>query len=139
MSYTLEQADILIDLAQQTLRLPKHNKFYLISSGKNGIGEQETVVKPQEAGIVLPKRSVMTLQNIQSLLRASPQAKFTINSLHNSFHKGTGFYREFYGWMVWRLVLIRGRVVIPLNDISTSMGHLIRNRWAFRCLMAVSE
>ena len=41
MSYTLEQADILIDLAQQTLRLPKHNKFYLISSGKNGIGEQE--------------------------------------------------------------------------------------------------
>ena len=41
MAYTLEQADILIDLAQQTLLLPKHNKFYLISSGKNGIGEQE--------------------------------------------------------------------------------------------------
>jgi len=41
MSYTIEQADILIDLAQQTLYLPKHNKFYVISSGKNGIGEQE--------------------------------------------------------------------------------------------------
>ena len=41
MAYTLEQADILIDLAQQTLLLPKHNKFYVISSGKNGIGEQE--------------------------------------------------------------------------------------------------
>ncbi|MBK0064325.1 MULTISPECIES: cell wall-recycling L,D-carboxypeptidase ElsL [unclassified Acinetobacter] len=41
MSYTLEQADILIDLEQQLLYLPKHNKLYLISSGKNGIGEQE--------------------------------------------------------------------------------------------------
>lgn len=41
MPYTLNQADIWIDLAQQSLYLPKHNKFYLISSGKNGIGEQE--------------------------------------------------------------------------------------------------
>jgi len=41
MAYTLEQADVVIDLAQQTLSLPKHNKFYVISSGKNGIGEQE--------------------------------------------------------------------------------------------------
>lgn len=41
MAHTLEQADVVIDLAQQTLSLPKHNKFYVISSGKNGIGEQE--------------------------------------------------------------------------------------------------
>ena len=41
MSYSLEQADVLINLAKQTLNLPKHNKFYVISSGKNGIGEQE--------------------------------------------------------------------------------------------------
>lgn len=41
MPYTLEQADVWIDLAEQSLTLPKHNKFYLISSGKNGIGEQE--------------------------------------------------------------------------------------------------
>ncbi|MGA9699325.1 cell wall-recycling L,D-carboxypeptidase ElsL [Acinetobacter sp. ANC 3781] len=41
MSYTLAQADVWIDLAGQTLSLPKHNKFYVISSGKNGIGEQE--------------------------------------------------------------------------------------------------
>ncbi|WP_130802330.1 cell wall-recycling L,D-carboxypeptidase ElsL [Acinetobacter ihumii] len=41
MSYSLEQADILIDLEQQLLYLPKHHKLYLISSGKNGIGEQE--------------------------------------------------------------------------------------------------
>ena len=41
MSYTLDQADILIDLAKQTLYLPQYNKFYLISSAKNGIGEQE--------------------------------------------------------------------------------------------------
>lgn len=41
MSYMLEQADVLIDLEQQLLYLPQHNKLYLISSGKNGIGEQE--------------------------------------------------------------------------------------------------
>ena len=41
MPYTLEQADVWIDLAEQSLTLPKHNKFYVISSGKNGIGEQE--------------------------------------------------------------------------------------------------
>ncbi|WP_180059290.1 cell wall-recycling L,D-carboxypeptidase ElsL [Acinetobacter sp. YH12128] len=39
--YTKDQADILINLKDQTLTLPKLNKFYLISSGKNGIGEQE--------------------------------------------------------------------------------------------------
>lgn len=39
--YTQDQADILINLKDQTLTLPKLNKFYLISSGKNGIGEQE--------------------------------------------------------------------------------------------------
>ena len=41
MAYSLEQADIWIDLAEQSLTLPKHNKSYVISTGKNGIGEQE--------------------------------------------------------------------------------------------------
>lgn len=45
MKYELDQADILVDLAEQTLYLPKHNKFYVISSGKNGIGEQENTGK----------------------------------------------------------------------------------------------
>jgi hypothetical protein len=39
--FKFEEADVLIDLANQTLTLPKHNKFYVISTGKNGIGEQE--------------------------------------------------------------------------------------------------
>ena len=39
--YCIDQADVVIDLASQTLSLPKHHKFYLISSGENGIGEQE--------------------------------------------------------------------------------------------------
>ncbi|MHC3125513.1 cell wall-recycling L,D-carboxypeptidase ElsL [Acinetobacter sp. GN11] len=39
--FKLEDADVLIDLANQTLTLPKYNKFYVISTGKNGIGEQE--------------------------------------------------------------------------------------------------
>lgn len=37
----IHDADILIDLAQQTLFLPRYAKKYLISSGKNGIGETE--------------------------------------------------------------------------------------------------
>lgn len=40
-THQLPKADILIDLAQQILYLPKHQKKYVISSGKNGIGEQE--------------------------------------------------------------------------------------------------
>lgn len=39
--YSIEQADIIIDLASQTLSLPKHNKFYTASTGLNGIGEIE--------------------------------------------------------------------------------------------------
>lgn len=34
-------ADIIIDLAQQLLYLPKHQRYYSISTGLNGIGEQE--------------------------------------------------------------------------------------------------
>ncbi|QER38797.1 L,D-transpeptidase [Acinetobacter suaedae] len=66
MPYSLEQADILIDLAKQTLYLPKLNKFYVISSGKNGIGEQENTGKTprgwhcvaQKIGTNAPKNSV---------------------------------------------------------------------------------
>lgn len=39
--YQIHQADILIDLAKQTLYLPKLQKQYLISSGLNGVGEAE--------------------------------------------------------------------------------------------------
>ncbi len=39
--YQCEQADIIVDLKQQTLCLQKLNKFYVISTGKNGIGESE--------------------------------------------------------------------------------------------------
>ncbi len=41
MEFILDQADIVIDLDQQRLDLPKLNKSYVISSGKNGIGETE--------------------------------------------------------------------------------------------------
>lgn len=39
--WNLEQADILVDLANQQLHLPRFGKFYPVSTGKNGIGEQE--------------------------------------------------------------------------------------------------
>lgn len=37
----IENVDILIDLAQQKLYLPKLNKTYRVSTGLNGIGEAE--------------------------------------------------------------------------------------------------
>ena len=43
--YSIDQADILIDLQAQTLSLPKLNKCYAISSGANGIGEQQDTGK----------------------------------------------------------------------------------------------
>lgn len=39
--FSIDQADVVIDLASQTLSLPKKNKLYSISSGLNGIGEEE--------------------------------------------------------------------------------------------------
>ncbi|WP_347456566.1 cell wall-recycling L,D-carboxypeptidase ElsL [Acinetobacter thermotolerans] len=39
--WNLEQADILVDLAAQQLYLPRFGKSYPVSTGKNGIGEQE--------------------------------------------------------------------------------------------------
>jgi lipoprotein-anchoring transpeptidase ErfK/SrfK len=41
LSDSFGDADICIDLAQQRLYLPRFNKTYVISSGKNGIGETE--------------------------------------------------------------------------------------------------
>lgn len=65
-SYRLAQADLLIDLAQQYLYLPQHDKSYVISSGKNGIGEQENSGKTprgwhrieKKFGADLPEHSV---------------------------------------------------------------------------------
>ena len=41
MIYPLHAADILVDLSEQTLYLPKHNKLYVVSTGEKGIGEAE--------------------------------------------------------------------------------------------------
>lgn len=41
MPYSLEQAQIWIDLAQQKLYVPQYQLVYRISTGKNGIGEAE--------------------------------------------------------------------------------------------------
>lgn len=39
--FSIDQADVVIDLASQTLSLPQKNKKYSISTGLNGIGEEE--------------------------------------------------------------------------------------------------
>jgi hypothetical protein len=93
----LEQADILIDLEQQLLYLPQHNKLYVISSGKNGIGEQENRAKHLEAGIELLKSLVNICLSILFLLHGSRQVKFIPHHWHNRFRNETGFYLEFFG------------------------------------------
>lgn len=110
MAYTLEQADIVIDLAQQTLSLPKHNKFYVISSGKNGIGEQENSGKTprgwhrvaQKVGENAPQNSVFIARQPtgeiyeQQLAQQFPQRDWILSrilwldGLEQGFNHGEG-------------------------------------------------
>ncbi|MCH7379084.1 MULTISPECIES: cell wall-recycling L,D-carboxypeptidase ElsL [Acinetobacter] len=110
MSYTLDQADIVIDLAQQTLSLPKHNKFYVISSGKNGIGEQENSGKTprgwhqvaQKIGGDAPKNAVFIARQPtgevydQQLAQQFPQRDWILSrilwldGLEEGFNHGEG-------------------------------------------------
>ncbi|KXO85971.1 peptidase [Acinetobacter venetianus] len=110
MAYTLEQADIVIDLAQQTLSLPKHNKFYVISSGKNGIGEQENSGKTprgwhrvaQKVGENSPQNSVFIARQPtgevydQQLAQQFPQRDWILSrilwldGLEQGFNHGEG-------------------------------------------------
>ncbi|MFG0588777.1 cell wall-recycling L,D-carboxypeptidase ElsL [Acinetobacter sp. YQ_14] len=110
MAYTLEQADIVIDLAQQTLSLPKHNKFYVISSGKNGIGEQENSGKTprgwhrvaQKIGENSPQNSVFIARQPtgeiydQQLAQQFPQRDWILSrilwldGLEQGFNHGEG-------------------------------------------------
>ncbi|MGR0305292.1 cell wall-recycling L,D-carboxypeptidase ElsL [Acinetobacter beijerinckii] len=110
MSYMLDQADILIDLAQQTLHLPKHNKFYVISSGKNGIGEQENSGKTprgwhqvaQKIGLDAQENSVFIARQAtgeiydQQLAQQFPERDWILSrilwldGLEVGFNKGEG-------------------------------------------------
>ncbi|KXZ66624.1 cell wall-recycling L,D-carboxypeptidase ElsL [Acinetobacter venetianus] len=110
MAYTLEQADVVIDLAQQTLSLPKHNKFYVISSGKNGIGEQENSGKTprgwhrvaQKVGENSPQNSVFIARQPtgevydQQLAQQFPQRDWILSrilwldGLEQGFNHGEG-------------------------------------------------
>ena len=110
MQYSIEQADVLIDLANQTLTLPKHNKFYVISTGKNGIGEQENTGKtPRGWHRVTQKFGATSPQNAVFIARKptgevySPElaAQFPkrdwilsrilwLDGLESGFNKGAG-------------------------------------------------
>ena len=51
----LDQADILIDLAQQKLYLPRLDRQYLISTGKMELAKLKTVARLLVAGTRSPK------------------------------------------------------------------------------------
>ncbi len=73
--FKLEDADVLIDLANQTLTLPKHNKFYVISTGKNGIGEQENTGRTPRGWHRVAKKLVHKLLKMRFLLHVSQQGR----------------------------------------------------------------
>lgn len=77
MSYVIADADVLIDLAEQTLTLPKKNKFYLISSGKMALAKLKIVVKPHGVGISLLRSMVLSNLKMPFLLLESLQGKYT--------------------------------------------------------------
>ena len=110
MSYTLQQADILIDLEQQLLYLPQYNKLYLISSGKNGIGEQENSGKTprgwhqiaEKFGENLPENTVFVARQptgeiySSGLVQQYPQRDWILSrilwldGLEHGFNQGHG-------------------------------------------------
>jgi hypothetical protein len=110
MKYELSQADILIDLAEQTLFLPKHNKLYVVSTGKNGIGEQENSGKTPRGwhkialkfGQNAPKNTVFIARQetgeiySQDLAEAFPERDWILSrilwlsGLEQDFNLGTG-------------------------------------------------
>ncbi|QXB45595.1 cell wall-recycling L,D-carboxypeptidase ElsL [Acinetobacter seifertii] len=108
--FKLEDADILIDLANQTLNLPKHNKFYIVSTGKNGIGEQENTGKTprgwhrvaKKFGMQAPKNAVFIARNPTGEVYSSELAAqfperdwilsriLWLDGLEEGFNKGKG-------------------------------------------------
>lgn len=108
--FKLEDADILIDLANQTLSLPKHNKFYVVSTGKNGIGEQENTGKTprgwhrvaKKFGMQSPKNAVfIARQPTGEVYSSELAAQFPerdwilsrilwLDGLEEGFNKGEG-------------------------------------------------
>lgn len=108
--FKLEDADVLIDLANQTLALPKYNKFYVISTGKNGIGEQENTGKTprgwhrvaQKIGAQSPKNAVFIARKPTGevynteLATHYPERDWILSrilwldGLENGFNKGEG-------------------------------------------------
>lgn len=109
-NYELDQADVLINLKDQTLTLPKHNKFYTISSGKNGIGEQENSGKTprgwhkvaEKFGGNQPQNAVFKARQWtgeiydQQLADSSPERDWILSrilwlsGLENGFNAGEG-------------------------------------------------
>ena len=106
----LDQADILIDLAQQKLYLPRLNKQYLISSGKNGIGETENTGKTprgwhrieQKIGADAPSNAVFKARQMTgeiysaAFAAANPDRDWILtrilwlSGLEEGFNKGEG-------------------------------------------------
>lgn len=83
--FNLKEADILVDLETQQLYLPKHQKCYSISSGKNGIGEQENTGKtPRGWHQIAEKIGATALENTVFIGR-KPTGELYNSSLAEQF------------------------------------------------------
>lgn len=108
--YNLAQADIIVDLESQTLTLPKLNKFYLVSTGLNGIGETENSGKTprgwhkveQKIGADAPSNAVFKARQMTGEIysraygAANPERDWILtrilwlSGLEDGFNRGEG-------------------------------------------------
>jgi hypothetical protein len=110
----------------------------VISSGKNGIGEQENRVKHLEAGTELLKSLVNICLSILFLLRGSRQVKF----IPHHWQTESATRLDFIS-ILWldglELGFNHGKVAIVNNDIFIFMEHLILNQWEYRFTWLYSD
>lgn len=137
--FKLEDADILIDLANQTLSLPKHNKFYVVSTGKNGIGEQDNTGKTPRGWHRVAKKFGMQSPKNAVFIARQPTGEVYSSELAAQFPE-----RD---WILSRILWLDGleegfnkaKAMTRCNVISIFMVRLIKNRWGFQCHMGVFE
>jgi len=135
MSYMLEQADVLIDLEQQLLYLPQHSKLYLISSGKNGIGEQENSGKTPRGWHRIAEKFGEHLPINTVFIARQPTGEIYSPSL--------AFQNPQRDWILSRILWLDGlelgfnQVAIVNNAIFIFMEHLTLNQWEYLFHMVV--
>ncbi|MFT4020677.1 MAG: cell wall-recycling L,D-carboxypeptidase ElsL [Acinetobacter sp.] len=99
-NFQRQDADILIDLEQQQLILPKYNKYYSVSTGLNGIGEQENSGKTPRGWHYVAEKFGNNLP-INSVFRARQPTGEIYSEIYALQHPNRD-------WILSRILWLRG-------------------------------